>query len=130
MLNASANPVETFSTPILQLTASPVAARSDREFAPLRPGPRLTVTLEPSALLAVRLAGSTRILDLTAKANQGSSREMPVSISKVGELHARETSGRSHADVAFDPFVRGRAAIVDCDGGVWIWDCGKDRSEL
>lgn len=88
------------------------------------------MTLESSALLAVRLAGSTRILKLTAKANQGSARETPVSISEVGELHARETCGRSHADVAFDPFVGGRAAIVDCDGGVWIWDCGKGRSEL
>lgn len=55
---------------------------------------------------------------------------MPVSAVTVGEIHSRDTGGRSHVDVAFDPFTMNRAAIVDCDGGVWIWKGGASRTDM
>lgn len=85
---------------------------------------------ESRVLLAVRLVGSTKFLSLAADINQASTRRLPVSVSNVGEILVRDTDGCSHADVALDPSIPGRAAIVDCDGGVWIWKGDNGNSEL
>jgi hypothetical protein len=55
--------------------------------------------------------------------------DAPVSIIRVGELPMSATEGRPHVDVELDPLTWGRAAVVDDQGGVWLWWEGKERIE-